>query len=30
MCSQTPEGLEEYYNYVYREKRNIVEVLFDF
>ncbi|CAD8187625.1 unnamed protein product [Paramecium pentaurelia] len=30
MCAQTPEGLEEYYSYVYREKRNVYEVLYDF
>lgn len=30
MSSKTPESLEEYYSYVYREKRNVVEVLYDF
>ena len=30
MCSNTPEGLEEYYKYVKREKRNPFEILSDF
>jgi hypothetical protein len=30
MSSLTPEGLEEYYRYIFREKRNPYEVLFDF
>jgi len=30
MASMTEEGLELYYEYIYREKRNIAEILFDF
>ena len=30
MSAMTAEGLELYYEYIYREKRNISEILFDF
>jgi hypothetical protein len=30
MCSNTPEGLDQYYKYVKREKRNPYEILNDF
>ena len=30
MCANTPEGLEDYYSYVVREKRSVADILFDF
>lgn len=30
MSSQTKEGLEQYYRYVERERRNVAEILYDF
>ena len=30
MCSKTKDGIENYYEYCVRERRNIYEILFDF
>jgi sulfite reductase alpha subunit-like flavoprotein len=30
MSAMTADGLELYYEYIFREKRNIAEILFDF